>query len=103
MHALRSDKWTGRAAERAALAGVLVQLPEWLARAPLVLLDTSQKDDALLFATPAGAGAFDVVIVRLDQRDKRADQPVVAGWVRTVETKTAAALRSMRVLRGQLP
>lgn len=103
VHALRSDKWAGRAAERADLVAVLEQLPEWLASAPLVLLDTSQKTQALLFASPRGGGQFDVVVMRLDQLEKRAQQPAEAAWLRTVERRSAQSFRGMRVLRGSMP
>lgn len=102
-HALRSDKWAGRATQRAEIERALEQLPEWIANAPLVLLDFSQADSVLAFATPVDGGEFDVVYVRLDQREKRADQPVQAGWVRTVERRSARSLRGMRVLRGTMP
>lgn len=102
-HALRSDKWVGRSTQRAEIERALEQLPAWIANAPLVLLDFSQADSVLAFATPVAGGEFDVVYVRLDQLEKRADQPVQAGWVRTVERRSAQSLRGMRVLRGAMP
>jgi hypothetical protein len=98
-HALRREKWAGRMDVRAALVVVLENLPQWIARAPLVVLDISRGDAVLLFATPVPGGQYDVVVCRADQFERRAEQPARAVWLVTVERRPAESFTGMRVLR----
>jgi hypothetical protein len=99
-HALRDAKFVDRPQLREVFADALRSAPEWVASADAVLWDPANQ--VLLFARRDEAGRYMTLVTRIDRREKRAREPAVAAWVRTIETYSAEVLRRYVRVAGEL-
>jgi len=99
-HALRDAKFTDRPQLRERFVQALHEAPDWVAAADAVLWNAA--DGVLMFARRGADGRYMTLIARVDLRERRTREPVVAAWVRTVEVHTAAALRQHALIAGRI-
>lgn len=101
-HALRESKFTTRPTLRADVLAMLERLPASFGNADAVLWDpySNPRHPLLWFAHRQPGGDYIVIGVRPDYREARANEPVTAAWVRTVDERTAAELRALPLLAG---
>lgn len=101
-HSLRDDKFTARPGLRTQVLEVLRELPEWVAKSDAVLWDpfSNPAHPVLWFARRQATGNYLAVAVRPDYRERRADQPLRAAWVRTVEEKSPEELLALPLILG---
>lgn len=99
-HALRDAKFNDRPELRQAFGDAMRGAHEWVASADAVLWDPRKR--VLLFARRDENGRYKTLVTRVDLRERRARDPAIATWMRTVETYTVAALRQYSLVAGVL-
>lgn len=99
-HSLRDAKFTDRPELRDVFTAALENAPAWVASADAVLWNAA--DGVLMFARRADDGHYMTLVARVDLRERRAREPAMATWLRTVEMYTGAALRQHALVAGRI-